>query len=300
MKNVIPKYFNEKQNVISFVIGTAIFAEIFILIFQPFNSDNWIQRAGYDIAPAMQDWIYLGFATLAVLTAMGIIAISRTIMYKYAKNHDISYLGFAAWITGELCSMAVVYTLFVCFISQAMEPSHVFEKAMGYTACILLIPYVIFLLYFSMKDKTLQLQGIQQTWREKLSLLSQPPVVEEASHLLNFRDEKGELKLSIRTESLYYIESADNYVMIKYLSGGKLQKFMLRSTLKRIEEEFADKNLIRCHRSYVVNLANVHVLRRSDDGLVVDFDHEKVENVPVSKTYSKNLLDRLTENEKQP
>lgn len=291
--NVIPKYLNEKQNVISFVVGTAIFAELFILIFQPFNSPNWHLRADYNMDPAMQDWIYLGFATLAVLTAMGIIAISRTLMYKYAKKHEISYWGFAAWIAAELCSMSVVYTLFVWFISHSVEPFSVFERAMGYTACILLIPYAIFLLYFSMKDKTLQLQQIQLAWRDKLSTLRDVPQ-EENKALFNFKDEKGELKLSLRTQSLFFIEAADNYVVIHYLNSGKMQKFMLRSTLKRIESEFEEQDLIRCHRSYIVNFKNVKVLRKTEEGLILDFDHDKVPNIPVSKTYSQHLLERFT------
>ncbi len=292
--NVIPKYLNEKQNVISFVIGTSIFAELFILIFQPFNSPNWLLRADQSADPAMQDWIYLGFATLAVLTAMGIIAVSRTLMYKYAKKHDISYWSYAGWIVAELCSMSIVYTLFVCFISRSIEPFSVFERAMGYTACILLIPYAIFLLYFSMKDKTLQLQLIQQAWRDKLSALGESPQ-EGSKNLFNFKDEKGELKLSVRSQSLFFIEAADNYVVIHYLNGGKLQKFMLRSTLKRIEGEFEGQDLVRCHRSYIVNIQNVKVLRKVDEGLILDFDHEKVQNIPVSKTYSQHILEKFTD-----
>ncbi len=296
MKNSIPTYLNQKQNVISLVVGTAVFAELFILIFKPFGSGTWVDSFGNDTWMNMADLIYIGFATLVVLVAMGIIAISRTIMYKYAKNHIINYWGFAVWIAAEVMAMAVIYTLFSIFVL------HVgggfldnLEVALRYTACILLIPYTIFFLYFSMKDKGQQLQIIQQSWREKWSLLSNKETIENTTDtVLNFRDDKGELKLSIRAASLYYIISSDNYVDIKYVSGGKLQTFTLRSTLKRMEEEFKNKNLVRCHRSYIVNFDNVKILQKNDDGLILDFDHKDIPNIPVSKTYSVQVLERFS------
>ncbi len=295
MKSYIPKYFNLKQNVISLVVGTAIFAELFILIVEPFGSGNWINSFDNDSWVNSADLIYMGFATLAVLVAMGILAVSRTIMYKYAKNHEITYWGFAAWVLGEVLSMAVVYTLFSMFILHVSgDFFDNLEEALFYTACILLIPYTIFLLYFSMKDKGQQLQDIQRAWREKVAALGAQETTDEGNAVFNFRDDKGELKLSIRAASLYYIVSADNYVDIKYISGGKLQTFTLRSTLKRLEEEFETKNLVRCHRSYIVNFDNVKILQKSDDGLILDFDHEDIPHIPVSKTYSARVLERFS------
>ena len=68
MKNKIPHYFNEKQNVINLVIYTAIYAEWFILFFAPFKSRTWVEN----------DWQFLFWVTVVVLVAMGVIAISRS------------------------------------------------------------------------------------------------------------------------------------------------------------------------------------------------------------------------------
>ena len=112
----------------------------------------------------------------------------------------------------------------------------------------------------------------------------------EKAQVFNFTDEKNEFAISVRDENLYYIAAADNYVDIVYLNNGKVKHFLLRQSLKNIEEQFADRGLVRCQRSYVVNLSKVKILRREDDGLVIDFDHPQLQTVPVSKTYS----DRLT------
>ena len=92
--------------------------------------------------------------------------------------------------------------------------------------------------------------------------------------------------LSIKHSNLLYIESADNYVRVWYLNKGVVTKFMLRNTLKAMEEAFEGTNVLRCHRSYMVNFEQVKVIRREKDGVYLEFD---VEKVPISKTYSEKV-----------
>ena len=51
----------------------------------------------------------------------------------------------------------------------------------------------------------------------------------EKAGMYNFYDERGELKLSVKPENAYYIESADNYVQIHYRSGNKIQVLLIRT-----------------------------------------------------------------------
>lgn len=108
--------------------------------------------------------------------------------------------------------------------------------------------------------------------------------------MYNFYDEKGELKLSVKPEKLYYLEAADNYVKIHYLGNGKMEKLMIRNTLKNIEWRFRDKGLVRCHRSFIVNLNQVQVLRRHDGEVLLDFGEDKVPPIPVSKGYGEKMF----------
>jgi len=111
--------------------------------------------------------------------------------------------------------------------------------------------------------------------------------------MFNFYDDKNELKLSLRPDTLYYLEAADNYVMIHYSAQGKLQHYMLRATLRDIEEKFQDVGLRRTHRSYIVNFSRVKLLKRTNEGLMIDFDMEGVPNIPVSKTYMDTVMEQL-------
>ncbi len=126
--------------------------------------------------------------------------------------------------------------------------------------------------------------------------LSDPTHKEMADvpEMYNFYDERGELKLSVKPEALYYLEAADNYVQIHYSNAGKMQTLMIRNTLKNIEWRFKGKELMRCHRSYVVNFSKIQLLRRQEGDVVLDFGDDRLPHIPVSKGYSNDILKRFT------
>lgn len=293
MKSYIPQYLVQKNNVVLNVLGTALFAELFITIFQPFGSRRWLPEG------PQNGLIYFALATAVVLLAMGIIAISRTIMYKYGKNHRISYLDYAVWILAEVIAMSMTYTVVVSLVYR-LFPSIVevsgqldFLRVLGYsvlyTAFILFIPYTFFILYFSLVDSNRQLLLKSENTSATIAPEAQQAVV------LNFFDEKNEFAISIREDNLFYVAAADNYVDLTYVNGGKIRHFLLRQSLKNIEEKFTDRGLIRCHRSYVVNIKKVKIVRRDDDGLTIDFDEQQLQPIPVSKTYSERLMKIIAE-----
>lgn len=116
----------------------------------------------------------------------------------------------------------------------------------------------------------------------------------EKAGMYNFYDERGELKLSVKPENVYYIESADNYVQVHYRSANKLQMLLIRNSMKNIEWRFKDMHLVRCHRSYIVNVDLVQAVRRIDGEMVLDFENTELPLLPVSKAYSEQIMQFFT------
>jgi len=110
------------------------------------------------------------------------------------------------------------------------------------------------------------------------------------SQMYNFYDERGELKLSVKPEYLFYLEAADNYVQIHYLNQGKMQMLMIRNSLKNIEWRFRNTTLIRCHRSYLINLSKVQVVKRVEGDVYLDFNDSQINPIPVSKAYADQVM----------
>ena len=86
------------------------------------------------------------------------------------------------------------------------------------------------------------------------------------------------------------IESADNYVCIYYLNNQSVKKMMVRNTLRRVAEQLEGTNIIRCHRSYMVNFSLAAVLRREKEGVFVELGIEGLPDIPISKTYSESVM----------
>ena len=129
--------------------------------------------------------------------------------------------------------------------------------------------------------------SVGEAVQKKQETVVDNPVV---SKIVNFFDDKNELQLSMRLDNIYYIESAENYVHIYYRNKEAVERFTLRSSLKKQQEKLEKYGFIRCHRSYLVNFANIMLLRKDKDGPYLDFGEVGLQQIPISKTY----LDSVT------
>jgi hypothetical protein len=270
----------EKSNTVRLVLLTALFALLFINIFKPFGSREWYK---------ISDFKFFIFASLIVLVGMLVVVISRMILLAYVKRNQLTYMKYGAWVLAEILSMSMFYALFTKFIPEEnanRDFLQIFYDSTLHASLILLLPYAILWLYFSWMDKNHQLEKMQK---------SDKPVEVPKKNLIAFLDEKGEFKISVVLENLLYIDSADNYATIHYLNKSKLSHFLIRNSLKWMEENLTKETpLVRCHRSYIVNLDKVKVLRRTKDGIFLEMDAMNTPDIPVSKTYYERVMAKFS------
>lgn len=282
MNNKIPAYLYDKSNITRLILLTAVFALLFINIFQPFGSRGWY--------PYISDFKYFFFSSLIILTGMLVVVVSRLIMLAYGRKHAITYLQYSIWVLAEIVSMSLFYSMFSKFIPKEganRDFLDIFHKSTVNTSLVLLLPYSILWLYFSWRDKNNMLEKMSQ---------EEPPIEVPKKNLIAFPDEKGELRISIMLENLLYVDSADNYATIHYLNKSKLSHFLIRNSLKWMEENLTkDSPLVRCHRSYVVNLDKVKVLRKTKDGIYLELDAVNTPDIPVSKTYYERVMTKFSQ-----
>jgi hypothetical protein len=280
MEGKIPAYLYEKKNSVKTILFTALFALLFINLFQPFGSRDWYH--------GVSDIKYFAFSSLIILTGMLVVVISRIILTAYSKKRDILYWHYALWILCEIVAMAIFYTLFSKFFPKdgiERDISEIFRQSLFNTALVLLLPYAITWLYFSWKEKTTLLERIEE---ERLAD-TRPKT------LIAFHDEKGDLKISVMLENLLYIESADNYATIYYLNKSGVSQFLLRNSLKWMDEHLTQETpLVRCHRSYIVNMDKVKILKKIKGGIVLELDEGHTPDIPVSKTYYESFMHKFS------
>ena len=286
----IPSFIYKKSNQIAMVIFVPIFALLFISIYSPFDF-NQIDTQGRVLS-----WLNIQSRELAVqlitlaliLTGMAVAAVSRWIMALYTSKHQISYVTYITWIAFELLVMAMLYT----FAGFAIEPDKgfvtIFRNTVVKTFFILLIPYTMCYIYFIWQERVAQLRTIRERLAEDETTLK--------AAYVQIYDDKGEMRLSVRRENLILLESADNYVCVWYLNNNSPKKILVRNTLKNIADSLSSTHIQRCHRSYVVNLDLVKVMRREKEGVFVELGIDGVPEVPISKTYSDTINKWIVDN----
>jgi hypothetical protein len=282
----IPDYLTDRKNILNFILFTAAFALVFINIYAPFGVDKWLNVSD------VQLFIY---SSIVILIGMLIIVISRILMYIFTRKNSIRYGAYALWIVGEILALALVYALIQWFfLHVGNDIMIVFRNSVRTTAYIILLPYVISWLYLSFRDKYVTLEKIESVRSGiDISDLSEKKSVSSLS-MIPFHDEKGILKFSIKKEDLLYIEAADNYIIINYLDYKKPAKYMIRNTLKRIEHDLPNAGLIRTHRSFMINIDNVKVIRKEKEGLIIGFESPNIVTIPISKTYLDDFIRKLS------
>ena len=102
-------------------------------------------------------------------------------------------------------------------------------------------------------------------------------------------EERQSLLLTIHYQSvnytipimdITYIEAMGHYLYIHDLK----QSYTCISTLKKLSEELPD-SLVKCHKSFIVNLSHLRSISRSNCTLTTNI------TIPVSQTYSKTFQD---------
>lgn len=280
MNNPIPPFIYKKSNQTTMIIFVPIFALVFIYMYSPFDFDrldvkflSWL-NISRELAVQL-------ITILMILVGMSVVAISRWIMNGYAKEHEISYSKYISWVALEILIMTVIFTVAAYFTDTGKSIATLFQNSLVKTILILLIPYVMCYVYFIWQEKVAQYRNL----KEMLDLDEQAL---KTAYVQIF-DEKGEMRLSVRRENLLLIESADNYVCVWYINNNAPKKVLVRNTLKKIVDQLASTHIQRCHRSYVVNLDLIKVLRREKEGVFIELGVEGVPNVPVSKTYAESV-----------
>ena len=194
----------------------------------------------------------------------------------------------------EIVLISMFYTTLTLDIPIPINESRldIFIRALRNGTIALGIPYLIAGMYFAIIDKnnTIKLMSYENV------VTDEPAKPEAQMKKITLFDNSGALKLSLSPDSLYYIESDDNYIKVWYTdSKEELKQYMLRCRLKTVEESFKDSGLVRCNRKYIVNINKVSTLRKESDGYVLELSNESIPALPVTKTYTDAVLSWFTE-----
>ncbi|MBQ2875000.1 MAG: LytTR family transcriptional regulator [Bacteroidales bacterium] len=285
LKDKIPGYLLGKYQLIGTITFSVLFAVVFLNIYIPFSDTAW-----FGLGDSVMFLMTIVFIAVAILSLIA----SRLLMYHIKKYFDINYLEYILWCTLEIVTICGLYTGITMSIDLPAGETilKVFGRSLLYGTIALGVPYLISGMYFAIIDKnnTIRLMSYENV------VTDEPVKPESQMNKITLFDNSGSLKLSLNPDSLYYIESDDNYIKVWYTdSKGELKQYMLRCRLKTVEESFKGVGLVRCNRKYIVNINKVATLRKESEGYILDLANEAIQPLPVTKTYTDNVLSYFTE-----
>ena len=280
MHKIPDSYF--KGNIIAcYVLLIPLYAFFFLIGAKPFHLDTFMQVTQGQLAFR---------AAIMVSIEVVVVLISRLSMLLVRSKHQITYTGFIIWEILEGMSITMFCALFVWLLDKrTMVYVSLLPNMFMITFSILVFPYVIVALLSELKDREINLARSKVT----IDKYASGQIGREDS-TLPFLDDKKSLKLAVTANAILYVEAADNYVNICYLNNDKLVRFPLRNSMRAIEQICESNNIVRCHRSYYVNLRKIRAIQKEADGLFAELTYAPAQHIPISTTYSETVTGKFS------
>ncbi len=103
-------------------------------------------------------------------------------------------------------------------------------------------------------------------------------------------DTKEELEINLK--NLLYIEAQGNYSKVVWIDDDRLIEKLFRVTLKNIEDQIVDSNIVRCHRSFIINTKVKYTILGNSNGYRLKSKLLK-HTIPISRRLGKEIVSKL-------
>jgi len=275
-----PKYLLTFRFMIQTVVFIVLFSIFFMVLYQPSSATAWFGFSSIPRAAAT-----LGY----YLADIAVFVISKFLLYQIQRKHSITVLLYVLWIVGEIITVSILYILFAIYVAPDAQSFSMRLLINAFTCVppILVIPYAIMTLWASNLARKEEFEMLRLNYKATMRGLD--------PQLLHLYDFKGELKMSVRSSAIYYIAAQDNYVQIIYDMDNEMCSYLLRCSTQKLEKMLEGTSLVRCHRSFIVNVDHVKFFRNEREGTALLLDSPDSKLLPVSKTYYKQTLSKIEE-----
>lgn len=274
-KEILHHNYNDLKLIIRTGIGVCLGIFLFLLFFQPFET----QTSEFN----SKLLVLAGFGGISLI----LLAIMRLLIPAlfpdlfYADRWNSSKETYYDFIFVVLNTVA--YSFFARYVGKVPINFHVVT-----ILTIISISAIVLIVFIS------NYQALRKTVKSTITQKKEDNSAEEtkALEILFESDNKSDF-LKIFLEDLILIKSASNYVEVIFKKDGEIHKKLIRSTLKSTEQLLSQYNdLIRCHRSCIVNKDYIKDVSKSGDGLVLYlFDYDS--KIHVSRQYVVKIKEAL-------
>jgi len=249
----------------SAIVGFLIFIILFLL--QPFGLN------GPPLSETLQITLSFGLMTF------GVSLVFHFFLIRVLGFHsDKPSWTFGKWILSTFILILIINVANFLYMAMVMGYldftwSH-FMSQLYATLIVAIFPVVFF--------GTITMMNRQRKYEDLAKDIKVPDILEnEQGTIDTITIPNQSISLVLTIQDILYVEAMQNYATIHLVDG---RTEIVRSTLKSLVDILAPHNIIRSHRSYLVNLKNVKKVSGNAQGLKLSMKDSE-EMVPVSRKY---------------
>jgi LytTr DNA-binding domain len=267
-----PRGFTSYQSIIRISVITGVFVVFFLIIFQPFEINTWTHPF---------KWLYL--VGYGVVTILMMILIWGGLPKVFPQWHEEQ-----GWTVGKYIIQNIVLILMIAlgninYTKFVLDPTITAPDALEFVYETILIGFFPILAF-----TYISYINYSHTYSKHTGSVPNPSLEIQAQDAqtnieLIAENEKDTIRLHVN--KLLYIESADNYSTVVFRQDSKIKKELLRSSLTRLEGQLLQEFIVRCHRSYIVNLHQVKTITGNAQGYKLHLGDNEMA-IPVARKYS--------------
>ena len=274
LKNYINKptaFIDDKSTQLLMSAFFGLFVFIFLYIFQPFGISKYPDTVLVKC---------LGYGGVTFIVMLVNAFIMPLVIPKLFDNNTFKVKNNIIISTWFLFSISVANWFYTAYF-YPNENTNSLVAFVGITMSVGIFPMLIGSYYMERRLNSNN-QKIAQDANNQLQLVVQKNT---QSHY-SFQSENNSDRIEIEIAHLICIKAEGNYCEFYTLQGGELKKELLRITLKSVEQKLENEgDIIRCHRSYLVNLRKVSKVSGTARNISLHFDNVEF-TVPVSRSNS--------------
>jgi hypothetical protein len=269
----------------------GLFVGFFLAVFQPFGIQDW-QTTGKTIK-------LFGFGLVTGLITAGHFVVWPALFPAWFAESSWTVGKMIGFISALLLTIAVANVLYLSVLVGSPITASGLIGSIGVTFLIGIFPitgavltsYVLRLrAYVRSADELSQRPSTPDPALTIINL--SPDAVPGPDAVFTLTAETGKDAISLTASDLLLIESSDNYATVIYLKQAVSTRILLRNTLSRLEAQANRPDIVRCHRSFVVNLDRVERVTGNAQGYRLYLLGGQFV-VPVARQYNATLVAKL-------
>ena len=269
------EFYNTTRYKWTLCISISVFFYLFMVFFLPFGVDNYNPRHEYSLNFLIEIFYFF-------LTSLGFLIFNEFLLRSLFPNfHTMKMI--VIWNIWTLVFLSTVTYLTYNMLGEWHDFSiqSYFEFIVNCSS-VFIFPIVGSFFYFRYQSLRNQIEHILTSKEELI----------DPSQLIRFSGQGAKDHISLTLSTFLYGRAQENYVELYFIEQNSINKFLIRVSLRHLVESIEHQAILRCHRSFMVNLYHVNAVKggQNEFSLYLEFIDQAI---PVSKTYKESVLNHL-------